>query len=421
MLSPAHVLEIAVLLLLAFVVGASVGTIARLAALRLAPPRVARPVEAVAAPAPTADAAPTLVSAPVIAPVSKPATPAAPADLVAPDFSEAIQSIAASRPDSIAPMPEITIPAIAPLPVVEIAKRVAEIAPARVAGETTSGQRVPHPQTVPQPSPSAVPPSGITAEVIPFPTEKAPEAPAKEEASVEPESLLSASEQAIPVEHTDAAAPDADMPMAVEPAPDPHPQPPAAEEPQSEPESEVEAVAVPAAPPPEPAIETLIAAPAGSASEDDEAAAMRAIEGNWTPRRRAPGRARKAALPDGIATDEAIVAAGVAVASAVEAVELVVAEQPESPPGKPVGIEPPQPGGADNLTNVIGILPIIETALNSLGVYHFDQIADFSDENIDWVEQHLGIAGRIRREHWREQARELAAAIAKSKKVAGKQ
>ena len=78
-------------------------------------------------------------------------------------------------------------------------------------------------------------------------------------------------------------------------------------------------------------------------------------------------------------------------------------------PNKPVGIPAPRNGQPDALTNVIGILPIIETALNTLGIYHFDQVADLTDKQIAWLEAHLGIDGRIGREHWREQAVELAA------------
>ncbi len=55
-------------------------------------------------------------------------------------------------------------------------------------------------------------------------------------------------------------------------------------------------------------------------------------------------------------------------------------------PGRPVGLEAPRAGGKDDLTHVIGVLPIIETALNSIGVYRFDQLAEFADENVGWLE-----------------------------------
>jgi predicted flap endonuclease-1-like 5' DNA nuclease len=63
----------------------------------------------------------------------------------------------------------------------------------------------------------------------------------------------------------------------------------------------------------------------------------------------------------------------------------------------------------DDLTQIVGVLPVVETTLNRLGVYHFDQVAEWSDADANWVETHLGIAGRVEREHWREQAHELAA------------
>ena len=95
-------------------------------------------------------------------------------------------------------------------------------------------------------------------------------------------------------------------------------------------------------------------------------------------------------------------------------------EPVDETPGRPVGVKGPRNGTKDNLTNIIGVLPVIETSLNQAGIYHFDQIAGFSDENVAWLESHLGIAGRIDREHWREQARELAIVSERARKVAGK-
>lgn len=43
-----------------------------------------------------------------------------------------------------------------------------------------------------------------------------------------------------------------------------------------------------------------------------------------------------------------------------------------------------------------------------LGIFHFDQIAKFTTENIDWVNNHLSFKGRVEREHWVEQATKLA-------------
>ncbi len=147
--------------------------------------------------------------------------------------------------------------------------------------------------------------------------------------------------------------------------------------------------------------------------DDDEFAAMRAIEGNWTPRRRPPRPqpAPTTAEDDGA---EAVAASAAAVEAAARAAQAVVTENaPDSAtqPGRPPGLTAPRQGRKDSLNHIIGILPIIETSLNSLGIYHFDQLAAFTDENVAWLERHLGIEGRVKREQWREQARELALAL----------
>lgn len=436
MLNPAHILEIALLLLVAFLLGATVGALARLATSRLFGPKSV-PFEVPSAPASAdvavAEQAPSLVAAPVIAEVVKTPTPTAPAEVPAPDFTEALLALAGDKPGSLAS--KIRMPSIAPLPVVAVTKPAEEMRPARVAGETTSGRVVPHPRAAAEPA-RAVALEGAGAEVIPFPVGKvaveASEPPVvvvatpmpepepasitvqeepKPDVSVEPVVEVKIAlpvESEVQIDAEMAVEPEAIAPVEV-PALDAEvvPDVPAAEAPAEEVPTVAPEIAQPDAPSPQEPVAAasapvMTAVPEPSA-EDDEAAAMRAIEGNWSPRRSASPRTRKAALPE-MAADEAIPAA-------------VVAE----PPGKPVGIAAPRLGVKDDLTHVIGILPIIETALNTLGLYHFDQVAELTDENAGWIESHLGIAGRIGREHWREQARELAAATAGTKKVAGQQ
>ncbi|MDB5613814.1 MAG: hypothetical protein JWQ22_1467 [Devosia sp.] len=65
-------------------------------------------------------------------------------------------------------------------------------------------------------------------------------------------------------------------------------------------------------------------------------------------------------------------------------------------------------GIADNLKQIKGVGPKIETSLNSLGIYHFDQIAGWTKANVDWVDDQLAFKGRIGRERWVEQATKLA-------------
>lgn len=64
-------------------------------------------------------------------------------------------------------------------------------------------------------------------------------------------------------------------------------------------------------------------------------------------------------------------------------------------------------GKADDLKVIIGIGPVNEKELNSLGIYHFKQIAAWSAENVAWVSQHIRFAGRITKENWMAQAAKL--------------
>ena len=92
MLNPAHILEIALLLLVAFLIGATIGSVARLAVLRVTRRKVVAPVEVASVPA--VEAVTSLVTAPVIEPMTKPAAPVAPAEIPAMDFTEALLALA---------------------------------------------------------------------------------------------------------------------------------------------------------------------------------------------------------------------------------------------------------------------------------------------------------------------------------------
>lgn len=75
---------------------------------------------------------------------------------------------------------------------------------------------------------------------------------------------------------------------------------------------------------------------------------------------------------------------------------------------RPLALEGPVNGEGDDLTAIGGIGPKIEKVLNELGIYHYDQIAEWSPENIEWVDEHLAFQGRIEREQWVQQASSLA-------------
>jgi predicted flap endonuclease-1-like 5' DNA nuclease len=75
---------------------------------------------------------------------------------------------------------------------------------------------------------------------------------------------------------------------------------------------------------------------------------------------------------------------------------------------RPRGIPAARDGKADNLLRISGVGPVNQGILNNLGVYHFDQIANWNDQEVDWVDDHMKFNGRIRREEWIPQARLLA-------------
>jgi predicted flap endonuclease-1-like 5' DNA nuclease len=77
---------------------------------------------------------------------------------------------------------------------------------------------------------------------------------------------------------------------------------------------------------------------------------------------------------------------------------------PEIARERPLAMERPVDGKPDDLTLIGGIGPKIQDVLNSLGIWHFDQIAEWTPQNIAWVDEYLSFAGRITREGWVEQA-----------------
>lgn len=76
---------------------------------------------------------------------------------------------------------------------------------------------------------------------------------------------------------------------------------------------------------------------------------------------------------------------------------------------RPEALDGPRDGQADDLKMIKGVGPKLETTLNALGFYHFDQIAAWTPENIEWVDASLSFKGRIMREDWLTQASQLAA------------
>jgi NADH-quinone oxidoreductase subunit E len=152
-------------------------------------------------------------------------------------------------------------------------------------------------------------------------------------------------------------------------------------------------------------------------------------------------RVKKAAAAKAQAAAEAAKAAGgapVAAAPAPAAPVVVTAKPAASEPAvkKPVPVKPAakpvsakaevfvddggpekapsrlktaRKGGADDLKLIWGVGPKMEALLQSMGFFHFDQVAAWSDDNLRWVDRRLeGFKGRARRDDWIGQATKLA-------------
>jgi predicted flap endonuclease-1-like 5' DNA nuclease len=61
----------------------------------------------------------------------------------------------------------------------------------------------------------------------------------------------------------------------------------------------------------------------------------------------------------------------------------------------------------DDLKRIRGIGVLIEKKLNSLGITHYEQVANWTGADIERISRILDFKGRIERENWIEQARIL--------------
>lgn len=67
------------------------------------------------------------------------------------------------------------------------------------------------------------------------------------------------------------------------------------------------------------------------------------------------------------------------------------------------------PAETDDLKLISGVGPVLEEKLNSVGIYRFEQIANWTERNVEEFEELLSSKGRVERETWIAQAKELAA------------
>ena len=81
--------------------------------------------------------------------------------------------------------------------------------------------------------------------------------------------------------------------------------------------------------------------------------------------------------------------------------------RPKAPEGESPDLLGTPRGKADDLKQIAGIGPRLEQKLNSLGIWHYDQIAAWTQPNVDWVNSAISFRGRIERERWVSQANDL--------------
>lgn len=83
------------------------------------------------------------------------------------------------------------------------------------------------------------------------------------------------------------------------------------------------------------------------------------------------------------------------------------AEKKATATAKPKTASKAKAAGKDDLTRISGVGPVLAEKLEKLGISSFQQIADFTKEEIERVDTELNFKGRIERDDWVKQAKEF--------------
>ena len=160
---------------------------------------------------------------------------------------------------------------------------------------------------------------------------------------------------------------------------------------------------------PGPQSERRASEPAGAVTTlTDPALFDGSVVGSWRKRfdEEAAKAAAAAAAP---APAPAAPAPAPAPAPAAAAPVPKAADETVSDDHKPVLLSQAREGKADDLKLIWGVGPKLETMLHGMGVFHFDQIAGWTEMNLKWVDQNLGsFKGRAVRDDWIGQSKKLA-------------
>ena len=83
-------------------------------------------------------------------------------------------------------------------------------------------------------------------------------------------------------------------------------------------------------------------------------------------------------------------------------------EERDERDGAPTWLLAEPDGVTDDLTSLRGLGPVIEERLNTLGIYLYRQLAQMTPANAHWIAMKIHVVpGRILRDRWAEQAREM--------------
>jgi len=117
-----------------------------------------------------------------------------------------------------------------------------------------------------------------------------------------------------------------------------------------------------------------------------------------------------AARTDATATAVSPVAAKPAATKAAKPAATKAAAKPAAKvAAKPAVLAKARAGGADNLKMIKGVGPVLEKALHTTGVFHFDQVGAWTKADAEWFDDNVkGANGRVIRDGWVKQAKILA-------------
>jgi predicted flap endonuclease-1-like 5' DNA nuclease len=150
------------------------------------------------------------------------------------------------------------------------------------------------------------------------------------------------------------------------------------------------------------------AASAAAASASAAAVAAQAAPKAAASNGQAPSAATKPAQAKAAKASSAAPASKPDSRKAASAASDAAKETAPKAADKPKGLTKARGGKPDDLKLIKGVGPKLEALCNKLGFYHFDQIASWTEKEIAWVDDNLeGFKGRVTREDWVQQARDL--------------